>query len=176
VNRCVLFIIVYPYKNNTSIKFATQHFAFLVIIISGSVLMSKHWVLKQVSLCRLGASRTAHRSPPILRGRRVAAAAEGSRPAHSSFLLGFRQLPFSQAQKLSAICSRSMLDHHIAAYAARSRFCLQLLISADRFITTFQTPGQYTMNLAEQIGKHLPYFTEGIIVKGFGRGSKQLGT
>jgi hypothetical protein len=105
----------------------------------------------------------------------VAAAAAGSRPVHSSCLLGFGHFSFSQAQILSVICSRSKLDHHVAAYAARSRFCLQLLISADRFITTFQTPGQYTMNLAEQIGKHLPYFTEGIIVKGFGRGSKQLG-
>jgi hypothetical protein len=31
------------------------------------------------------------------------------------------------------------------------------------------------MNLVPEIGKHLPYFTEGLIVKGFGRGSKQLG-
>ena len=31
------------------------------------------------------------------------------------------------------------------------------------------------MSLAQEIGKHLPHFAEGLIVKGFGRGSKQLG-
>jgi hypothetical protein len=31
------------------------------------------------------------------------------------------------------------------------------------------------MSLAQEIGKHLPYFAQGPIVKGFGRGSKQLG-
>ncbi len=31
------------------------------------------------------------------------------------------------------------------------------------------------MSLAQEIKKHLPYFAQGPIVKGFGRGSKQLG-
>lgn len=31
------------------------------------------------------------------------------------------------------------------------------------------------MSAALGIGKHLPYFTEGLIVKGFGRGSRELG-